>query len=415
MGKNFFIKYIGWKSCVVVVGFLLAAVTMAGCSGGEPDWLPGSEKITPDSVSVIQDTSEETPPGVISVEGIVVPVKHVALSFSGVGGVIDEVLVEEGDRVQVGQVLARLTGRERLQSTVAAAETELLAAQQALDALYDHHGLRLAETQQAIARADKALDNANDRVENLLTSADPADVDAAHAEMIVAKDKLTKANDKYEPYKKKNDDNVIRAMLEAQVASAQKKYDATVTRYNNLLGGTNQMELAIAEADIAVAQATLDKANKDFADLQGGPPADEVDMAQSRIRAAEAQLTAAKAALEDAELTAPFAGIIVSLDIKPGQVVNVTDVAIQLADLDHWQVETTDLEEGDLRFVDVGMPARITLDAFPEQEFRGVVRAIDLLGVESRGTATYSVLVDFDPGETAVRWLMTSFVDIEHP
>jgi len=59
-----------------------------------------------------------------------------------------------------------------------------------------------------------------------------------------------------------------------------------------------------------------------------------------------------------------------------------------------------------------GMRATITLDAFPGREFSAVIRLIDFLGQERRGDMTYTVTLDFEPGEVPVRWGMSAFVDI---
>jgi HlyD family secretion protein len=103
----------------------------------------------------------------------------------------------------------------------------------------------------------------------------------------------------------------------------------------------------------------------------------------------------------------------VSVEIKEGQSINPCHPCVILADLENWQVETTDLQERDLRFIQIELPARITLDAFPDSEFEGRVKSIDLYGVESRGAASYTVRFDFDPGDVPVRWQMTAFIDIQ--
>jgi HlyD family secretion protein len=68
--------------------------------------------------------------------------------------------------------------------------------------------------------------------------------------------------------------------------------------------------------------------------------------------------------------------------------------------------------EKDVAALQLGMKAEITLDAFPDQTFQGQVSQISLMGVEQRGSATYAVTLDFDPGSAPVRWEMSAFVDI---
>src|SRR5687767_6956253 len=83
----------------VALGLLLAALAalLAACASGEPP-LPAA-----------QPTPAQTD-GAIVAEAKVVPAGHAALSFQ-TGGTVAEVLVQEGDTVAAGQVIARLDGR----------------------------------------------------------------------------------------------------------------------------------------------------------------------------------------------------------------------------------------------------------------------------------------------------------------
>ena len=126
-------------------------------------------------------------------------------------------------------------------------------------------------------------------------------------------------------------------------------------------------------------------------------------------------MRAAQEVLEDLELRAPFAGTVVAVDLKVGESVVPGLPVLTLADLSAWQVETIDLVEGDAALLALGMPATITLDAFPGERFTGMVREIALEGEDRRGDLTYTVTLDFDPGAAPVRWGMTAFVDITLP
>ena len=71
-------------------------------------------------------------PQYIIAEGIVLPAKSASLSFIN-GGVVDEILLEEGDNVKEGDVIAALSGSEQLNAAVATAEYAVTEAQQNLD------------------------------------------------------------------------------------------------------------------------------------------------------------------------------------------------------------------------------------------------------------------------------------------
>lgn len=358
--------------------------------------------------------TSESRPGLVSAEGRVVPVQFTRLSFN-TGGLVEEVLVFKGEAVTSGETIARLDGHSRLAAGLASAELEQLSAQQALDTLYEDAALRAAQALQTMADARDAVRDAERHLNNLNSASPQVDVDQARANKVLAEEQLERAREAFEPYANKSEDNLTRALLQSRLSQAQKEYDDAVRLLNNLLGTTNEIDLEQAEADLALAQVRLANAQRDYEDFKDGPDPDEVELAKSRLANATAQVAAARDALGDLELRAPFSGTLVSSDLKAGEFVSPGIPVATLADLSAWQVETIDLAESDVALLSPGMPAEVTLDAFPSQRFSGVIREIDLQGADRRGDITYTVTLDFDPGDVPVRWEMTAFVDISLP
>ncbi|MDH5506651.1 MAG: efflux RND transporter periplasmic adaptor subunit, partial [Anaerolineae bacterium] len=334
------------------------------------------------------------------------------LSFNS-AGLVDAVLVDEGDAVAAGQVLARLDSYVQFQAQVSAAELQLAYAQQSYDSLFDNLDFDRALALKAVADGRDHVRAAERYLTNLNTPTAQADIDQARANLVIAEDKLEKAKDAFEPYKNKPEDNLIRAALQSNLAQAQNVYDAALRLVNNLEGNASEIDLAQAEADLAVAQAALAAAERDYEQMGGGPHPDALEIAQAQLENAKAQLAAAEDALAHQEIRAPFAGSIVLLNIKMGEFVTPGVIQIVLADLSSWQVETTDLAESDVALLRAGDSAIIILDAFPGVEFSGTVLEVGLLGEDRRGAITYPVVLSFDAGEAAIRWEMTAFVDIE--
>ena len=106
---------------VLILGIL--ALALVGCGGQAP------------SAATAEPTGEipavRAADSVIA-EGRVIPARDSSLSFT-TGGVVGKVLVTEGDVVAEGQPLIQLVGNEKLQAAIAAAELEVISAQQALD------------------------------------------------------------------------------------------------------------------------------------------------------------------------------------------------------------------------------------------------------------------------------------------
>jgi len=81
--------------------------------------------------------------------------------------------------------------------------------------------------------------------------------------------------------------------------------------------------------------------------------------------------------LNDAILKAPFPGVVAKIDIKIGEVVTAGgESVISLISANKFEIEV-DVPEADIGKVDIGDPARIVLDAFPEESWPGQVAEIE--------------------------------------
>ncbi len=389
------------KHMLITLFVLLIAAALSAC-----DSLPGQAEPT----STPAPMADVYVP-VVSATGKLLPAESATLSMK-TGGVVAEVVVSEDDIVSAGDVLVRLEGTENLEAAIAAARFEVVSAQQALDSLYDDPELALAQAQQSIVDAEKAIDDAQRRLNNLSRTASQADIDQAYANMVLAKDELDKAQDDFEPYEDKPEDDLGRANFLSRLAQAQKNYDATVRLYNALSGTGSLLDIAEAESDLALAQAQLAAAQRKHEILQEGPDPDDIAVAQARLENAEAQLAAAQATLEDLVLAAPFDGTIGHLYIHTGEWVSPGQQVILLADLNHLQVETTDLNEIDVAQIQIGDTALVTFDALPDVVVQGTVNRIAPKDSEGSGV-NYPVIIELDEIPAGLRWGMTAFVDIE--
>lgn len=348
----------------------------------------------------------------VSVEGKLVPVQHVQLSFN-LPGVISEVLVEEGQEVEQGQVIARLDQRPRLASAVAAAEVEVINAQQALKDLQETSDVSTAAAQQKVAAARDAVRDAERYLNNLKAGSRGTDVDKAQANVVLLKDRLDTAREDYKPYEKKDEDNITRAAYLSRLADAQRKYDDAVLLLNNLQGNPSDIDWAIAEADLSLAQAQLTLAEDEYQDVVDGPDPDAVQAAEARLKAAEAGFVAAQATLADSELVAPFSGTLVRLDLKQGEQAIPGKLAAVLADLSGWVVETDDLNEMEVPVIYDGQTATVVPDALQELELDGHVTSIGQLYEEKLGDVTFTTRIALDETDPRLRWGMTVKVQFQ--
>jgi HlyD family secretion protein len=391
-------------------------------------------------------------PGVVSAEGRVLPASSLDLGFTQ-SGRVSEVSVTEGDEVRAGDVLARLdsaylTARvEEARAAQAAAEANLEAARTQLEQVrqtaqaagassrtdpwrtpvpsemdqpswYFERDARIRSAQVEVEAARAFLEREAQRLQSLLE-------ESGGAELVSIEQRLANAQAAFLVAREVRDladagrDSQLQEQARRQYDVARSELEAAQDRYDDLLSGDSAEEILETRAAVAVAQERYDAAIDSVNRLMVGDEALEVRAARDTLSQAEAGLAQAQAALSvaqqslrEAVLSAPRAGTVVLTTIEPGAVVAPGQVALILADLTSWKVETTDLVESDVAMLTVGMPAVLSLDAFPGETLPGVVREIAYLSEDVRGSVTYTVTVDFDPGDLPVRRGMTAFVDI---
>jgi HlyD family secretion protein len=381
--------------CLVSLGWL----ALSGCSALSPA-TPTAEPLP------LEDFSPT-----VSATGVVVPQRWSQLSVT-TSGVISQVGINENDLVERGQTLIELKGEANLQAALAAARFELASAQHALDSLYKDSDLRAAQAHQILIEARQRLRDAQRYQDNLDAPAPQGDINQARANLVIARDRLEKAQEDFAPYEKKPETNLVRAGLLSKLAQAEKDYEAAERRLNNLIGTSSELDLAEADADVVLAQEQVAVAERNYQIYQNGPDPDEVRLAEERVANAKAQVSAAEAALDDLQLIAPFDGTISELYVRENEWIALGQTVLMLADLDHLQVQTTDLNEIDVARVRIGNSASLTFDALPDQVLNGKVVRIAPKASAGSGV-NYTVIIELDQIPQNLRWGMTAFVDIE--
>lgn len=376
-----------------------------------------------------------------------------------IGGRVVEVLVNEGDTVTQGQVLLRyedgllqaqykqaqaalalaqanfdlvasgMTAEQR-QVAITTAQMEVLNSEYTLAELYEHANLRYALAFQAIAKAEKAVDLAQERLDNLTSPATQADIDAAQATVILARDKLDKAREDFERYVNKPEDNILRATFQSKLAAAQKEYDNAVARLNNLLGSASDIDQLLAEMDLFVAQAQLLEAQRDYEKLDKGIDPEDLELAQARLAMAKAhldaanaepspeQLAVAQAQVDNAKatvgilqaqidklvITSPADGVVLNRIIEPGEVSSPGAALLTLGQLDKLSI-TVYIPEDLYGQIHLGLSARVKVDSFPGEVFFATVTNIadraeytprNVQTVEGRRVTVFAIQLSID-------------------
>jgi len=125
--------------------------------------------------------------------------------------------------------------------------------------------------------------------------------------------------------------------------------------------------------------------------------------AKAAVVTAEANLQTAKDAMEDTQVRAPAAGTILELDAVLGTVISSPTlgggtVILKMANLDTVN-DSALVNETDIGKVQAGMPAAVTVDAYPNRQFQGTVSKIKPQAQVVQNATMFTVLVSIpNPG-----------------
>jgi len=359
--------------------------------------------------------------------GSVISAVEIGLGFDESGTLID-ILVNVGEKVEPGQMLARLdTGRSEAEIalSIAKAQLDVINAQQALDDVYasadmdaavalkaiedaesaleDLYDVELqqAEAQQAVAEAEETLADSQRDYNSVRLIASQSEIDAAKAEMVLAENDLKYQQDLFNEVASKPDTNLEKANRQLVLNNAQAAYNATVSTYNALTSTGSDLDKALTEASLQASQAQLAEAQREWERIQSGPTPGEIALAEAtlnnamaewdvlkegvdpeEIALAEATLVNTKANLDLAleekavlEMVAPIDGTILSISADVGEEVGNGSI-IALADLSLPVLEVF-LDETDLNKVGLGFEIEVIFDALPDDVYIGHVIQVD--------------------------------------
>jgi HlyD family secretion protein len=371
----------GHKRVVLVVVLVLIALTAVG-AGGWYYYAQYLQAQTANGEEVVQTATVRRGSLVVAASGTgtLVPNAELGLSFSS-GGRLAEVLVEVGDEVQAGDVLARLDDTDA-QSQVAQAEINLRLAELQLA------GLTGTPDASDLAAAQYQLTSAQEALKDLLNGPSAEEIIIAQADMATAEKTLQQAQSAYDGVSWRPEAALSSQALELWSATAA--YDKAKANYDIAVAGASPEELASARANVAQAQSNLDS-------LRSGGTAEEVQTAQLNVEQARLNLESAQIGLEDTVLTAPFAGTVTTVAASAGEMVGTSSM-VTLADLSEPSVEFY-LDETDLELIAVGYEVEVTFDALPDSVFGGRVVSVDPALVEVSGAPAIQALAKLEPDE----------------
>jgi len=278
-----------------------------------------------------------------------------------VGGRVLEVLVEEGDRVEAGEVLVKLEPDEA-QAALSAARAKLAQAEATVSKL--KAGARPEEIRQAAAVAQQARQHYGIALE----ATRPEDLAAAVALEDAARAQRDQAKSDFERVKRLYEADAVPQQQYDQarhaLEAAEAQLEAARERRKLAEEGARSEEIEAARAAMEQAEAALEL-------LKEGARKEDIAAAEAMRDAAAADVERAETTLREMTVTAPRAGVVDALDIHPGDLVRPGPV-VTVADVDDLEVIVY-VSARMLGYLRLGQEVTLTADAYPGETFKGAI------------------------------------------
>jgi HlyD family secretion protein len=176
----------------------------------------------------------------------------------------------------------------------------------------------------------------------------------------------------------------------AAVLSAQAGLNAAKAEYADVQDGSDPAELSTAQSTVESAAAGLASARADLDEARRGPDRNELAQARQAVRTAQLTVEAAQIRLRDAQIIAPFAGTIASVNIAPGEFASAAAEAPPIVMLTpDLMVLDLDVEETDYPNVKLGQGGVALFDGIPGAIYPFTISEIGLSPTTNQGVITY--------------------------
>lgn len=371
--------------------WIVGAIALLGAVSGGVYALRAREDYDLDELTVEVRESDVT--ARIDASGTVVPDKSVNVSPK-TSGRIDELLVEQGDRVEAGQPLAVMEN-DQLEALMLQARANLAEAEARLEEA--EAGTRTEAIAAARARYEQAraqLQQARERI--------PREIEQAQALVTSAESRFELAEDRLE----RN-----RSLL-AEGAISQDSFDEVLNEYRSAQASLNEARQRLEQArstnrpEIAALEAAMAEARAALTEAENGPRAENIAQLRAAVEAARAQVRAAEVDYGDATVRAPFAGIVTQRYATEGAFVTPTTSASSTASATSTSIlaiatglevlaEVPEVDVGQLR---PGQPVEVVADAYPDRVFEGTIERIAPEAVVEQNVTSFEVRVQLATG-----------------
>jgi HlyD family secretion protein len=327
------------------LGLVTATFVVVAVVGGYSFWRSLSSQSVTSQAIANTTKSAVTALGRLEPQGEVIKLSS---PTSGNSNRVEQLLVKEGDRVQVGQVIAILDSRDRLQAAYEQAQEDVRVAQS-----------KLAITQ---AGAKQGEINAQRAEIVRLQAQRQGDVEAQAASVDRLMSELQNAESEFNRYQKLAQEGAISS------SNLDSKRLTLATAQRNV-----QEARAVLNRIQSTSPAQIDQAEANLARIAEVRPVD-IEANQAEIDRAIASMKQAKANLDQAYVKSPIAGEILQIHTRAGEVVG-NDGIVEIGKTQRMYA-IAQVYQSDIQKIKLDQRVRVSSDSITG-ELLGTVERID--------------------------------------
>jgi RND family efflux transporter MFP subunit len=293
----------------------------AGAMGGQPQALPVK-------LATVERTAVENSSEVVAA----LEARRTVTIAPEIAGRVTQILVNEGDRIRQGQLIARLDSDD-LEAELAQAKASLANARAQLAEL--EAGSRVED----IAEARAALEQAQARLDNARSGSAPEEIAQAQAQVESAQAEATLAGQRVKRYRQ----------LAQEGAISEDEYQEYVTENRSAEAALQEAKRRLSQlragrqSDLEELSAAVAQQQQNVRRLENGARSEEIAQARAQVAEANARVQTAQANLQETNIFSPWAGTVGDIPVKVGT---------YLAEGD----ELTTLTENDVLEVNLSIP-----------------------------------------------------------
>ncbi len=317
--------------------------------------------------------------------GVIKPFNQVKISPK-VTGLLKKLLVQQGEYVHRGQVLAIMDDSNLIGQVQAARGAHLAAKANCDKAIHGNRPQEVLASRAFVSRAESMVRNAEQAVGRCQTL-----IQSANAQVLRDETNAKRLSD---------------LAVQGAISDQERLNAVTQAKISRALLDQYQRELKQQESVLSQSKAELDSARQQYSMMKDGYRFEDRQAAQMSLVQAEGNLKFLESQLNDTKIKAPFDGVVTQKYTDEGAIVTPTTSAATTSATSSSIISLAGrlelvaaVAETDMDRIKLGQSVEIVANAFPERMFHGKVNLIAPEAIINQNVTTFEVhaTIDDDP------------------